>query len=60
MHVSLFVVDFIGRELGNYSLALPEAYKTPGKKYLFNLNIYGLNGLITPASTVNLERTLRK
>ena len=54
------MVDFIGRELRNYSLALPEAYKTPGKKYLFNLNIYGLNGLITPANTANLERTLRK
>ena len=53
------ISDFVGRELNNYSLTLPYAYRTPGKKYLFNVDIHSLSyGLVTPAKHKNLERTI--
>ena len=53
------IPDFVGRELNNYSLTLPYAYQTPGKKYLFNLDIHSVShGLVTPAKHKNLERTI--
>ena len=51
-------VDWVGPDLVNHSLALPEAYKIPGAKYLFNLDIHGLKGQLTKAVTRNIERTI--